>query len=283
MGNKKTMICRGTALASLLLLAPAVVPAQVNPDLLVTSIECVPPGGHLAFRVLNRANVPLPPKWKAVARVTMGGAPAGHIDLGRPTSGDLTPAGGTAYYLTALVIRRAGRITVLADATNDIREANEANNALTVARKPCLVAPARPDLTVTDIRFVPATRTVNGQTVNDCDLEIILRNVGTGALPEAAYGRETGMAVQIWIDGEARGGGGLWWADPGGALKPAGGVLSFHWATGSDKPLIGAGPHTVKVVIVDVGNVVDENEANNELTRTLRCGAQAARPPLSRG
>lgn len=279
---KSKKMLSGLALAALLLALPAVVPAQAYPDLLVTSIECVPPAGHLAFRVLNRGNVPLPPKWKALARVTMLGAVAGHIDLGGPTSGDLTPAGGSAYYLTAFVIRRSGRITVLADANNDIREANEANNALTVLRRPCAVAPKKPDLTVTNIRFVPTTRTVDGRTVRDCDLEITLRNVGLGALPDAAYGHETGLALQIWIDGEARGGGGLWWADPGCALKPAGGSLPFHWAPGSDKPLIGPREHTVKVVIVDVGDVVDENEANNELTRTLRCGEQLAPPPLSR-
>lgn len=274
-------ILSGLALAALLLSLPAVVPAQAYPDLLVTSIECVPPAGHLAFRVLNRGNVPLPRKWKAVARVTMAFAPVGHIDLGRPTSGSLTPAGGSAYYLTAFVIRRSGRIAVLADANHDIREANEANNELRVLRRPCAVAPKGPDLTVRDIRFVPTTRTVDGRTVGDCDLEITLRNVGSSALPDAAYGHETGLALQIWIDGEARGGGGLWWADPGCALKPAGGSLPFHWSPGADKPLIGQGAHTVKAVIVDVGDVVDENEANNELTRTLRCGQELAPPPLS--
>ncbi|GEM_PF-3935540 len=270
MKNRKML--GGLALAALLLAAPVVVPAQALPDLLVTSITCVPPGGLLAFQIVNRGNVPLPAKWKALASVKMAGALAGYIDLGRPTSGDLTPAGGSAYYVTTFVIRRTVKVTVKADATNDIREADEGNNQLTVLRRPCAAAPRKPDLTVSEIRFVPTTRTVDGRTVRDCNLEITLRNVGTGALPDAAYGHETGLALQIWIDGEARGGGGLWWADPGCALQPAGGSLPFLWGPGSARPLIGAGPHTVKAVIVDVGDVVDENEANNQLTRNLSCG-----------
>lgn len=115
-------------------LAPAV--AQKLPDLVVKDVRCGP-GSKLEFTAMNVGPGALPAGWRAVADVYFDGVRMGHVDLGRPTSGDLTPRGGAARYLTAFDITRPLTAKVLADSTNAIRERDESNNSRGAMLSPC--------------------------------------------------------------------------------------------------------------------------------------------------
>jgi hypothetical protein len=121
--------------------------AQAKPDLVVTEIGCDTYYSRVTFKVQNRGNVPLPKGWRAVADVYFDGAKKAFYDLGAPTTGNLTPAGGSAYYLTSTDIVAPVVAKVVADSTNDIAEANETNNSKTMKLAPCGEAKL-PDLTV---------------------------------------------------------------------------------------------------------------------------------------
>lgn len=130
---------------SILLGLSSGVSAQPLPDLVVTKIECAPPQSKLAFTVMNRSNVPLPKGWRAVADVYFDGVKKGFFDLGRPAKGDITPAGGSAYYLVVFDIVAPVNVRVVADAINSTRESNEGNNSMTARVNPC---GGKPDLVV---------------------------------------------------------------------------------------------------------------------------------------
>jgi subtilase family serine protease len=122
--------------------------AQGQPDLVVTQIGCDPHyNSTLTFTVQNRGNAPLPKSWHALAGAYLDGVQKGTINLGTPTSGSLTPAGGSAYYMVAIEILAPVAAKVVADTGNDISESNETNNTLTVKLAPC-GQQKQPDLTV---------------------------------------------------------------------------------------------------------------------------------------
>ncbi|OGI38542.1 MAG: hypothetical protein A2140_09660 [Candidatus Muproteobacteria bacterium RBG_16_62_13] len=128
--------------------APTPAMAQKLPDLVVKDVRCGP-GSKLEFTAMNVGPGALPAGWRATADVYFDGARVGFIDLGRPTSGDLTPPGGTARYLTSFDITRPVTAKVLVDATNSLRESNEGNNSLGAMLSPCgqPATSALPDLT----------------------------------------------------------------------------------------------------------------------------------------
>jgi hypothetical protein len=113
------------------------VSAQPLPDLIVAKIECIPPQSHLSFTVVNRSNAPLPAGWKAVAEVYLPERIKETVDLGRPTSGSIAPAGGNATYLLPYQIKRKISAKVVVDSTNSIRESNERNNEKVQRLEPC--------------------------------------------------------------------------------------------------------------------------------------------------
>jgi len=154
------------------------------PDLVVKEIKCGP-GSKLQFTVGNIGAEPLPAGWRAVADVFFDGRRMGHIDLGRPTSGDITPASGTATYLATFDILRPITVKVVVDATNSIRESNEANNTMTTKLQPCERV-ALPDLTV--IGFSHDDR--------EYVLMVTIKNLGPEAVPPT-----TGAVLQVSVDG----------------------------------------------------------------------------------
>jgi hypothetical protein len=111
--------------------------AQPLPDLMITKIECIPPQSRLSFTVTNRSNAPLPKDWRGVARVYLPGRMEQIVDLGRPTSGSLAPAGGSATYRLAYRIKGKISVKVVVDSTNSIKESNEENNEKVQNLEPC--------------------------------------------------------------------------------------------------------------------------------------------------
>ena len=158
--------------------------AEKAPDLVVKEIKCGP-GNKLQFTVENIGSVSLPSGWRAVADVFFDGRKMGHIDLGRPTSGDITPARGTASYLVVFDILRPVTVKVVVDATNSIKESNEENNTKTVTLQPCEIA-ALPDLTVTGFSHDDRVYV----------LMVTIKNLGPGTVPP-----RTGAVLQVSVDG----------------------------------------------------------------------------------
>ena len=136
-----------------------------QPDLVVKEIKCGP-GNKLQFTAANIGTRPLPSGWKAVADVFFDGRRMGHVDLGRPTSGDITPAGGTATYLVAFDIISPCSVKIVADSTGSIPESDEGNNTMTARVEPC-----QPDLSIFDwfyegsaARYLTAVSARQGET-----------------------------------------------------------------------------------------------------------------------
>jgi hypothetical protein len=137
-GSSRIILILALSISASVFLSCSEVRAQPLPDLIVTKIECVPPQSKLSFTVTNRSNVPLPKGWKAVAKVYLPERIEQTVDLGRPTSGSIEPAGGSASYLLAYDIKRKISAKVVADSTNSIRESNEGNNEKIQRLEPCL-------------------------------------------------------------------------------------------------------------------------------------------------
>jgi hypothetical protein len=136
-----------------------------QPDLVVKEITCGP-GNKLRFTAANIGTRPLPSGWRAVADVFFDGRRMGHVDLGRPTSGNITPAGGTATYLVAFDILSPYSVRIVVDSTGSISESNERNNTMTARVEPC-----QPDLSIFDwfyegraARYLTAESVRQGET-----------------------------------------------------------------------------------------------------------------------
>jgi archaellum component FlaG (FlaF/FlaG flagellin family) len=236
-------------------LQPKKAPLAVKaPDLVVKEIKCGP-GSKLQVTVGNIGG-PLPSGWGAVADVFFDGRSMGHIDLGRPTSGDITPAGGTATYLGPFDILRPVTVKVVVDATNLIRESNETNNTMTAKLQPCERA-VLPDLTVT------------GFSHDDREyvLMVTIKNLGPGTVPPTTRG-----ILQVSVDGTL--------VDtinldsitvyPGQDFHKPGEatVVSTKWHFPPSKDFRN---YNVCGVVDATGMIPETNEANNRFCRMEQC------------
>lgn len=146
------------------------------PDLVVSEIS-LDSGNHIAFTVTNQGKGGLPKGWIAVADVLANQEKLGYISLTTPTStknGGLETAGGSAYYLTSLILSKEASVSVIADATQSIAEASEQNNILTVQLFPKTTPPPMdlPDLVVSQIRL------------SDGNVAFTVTNIGKGPMPK---------------------------------------------------------------------------------------------------
>jgi len=129
------------------------VSAQNLPDLVVKEASCAS-GNKLLFTAANSGGA-LTSGWKAVATVYFNGVLMGSVDLAAPTSGDLTPSGGSAKYLVAFAITKTVEVKIVVDSTLSIAEANEGNNAIAVKLSPCEATPTQttPAQTAQQVKF----------------------------------------------------------------------------------------------------------------------------------
>jgi archaellum component FlaG (FlaF/FlaG flagellin family) len=237
---------------------PKMAPIAVKaPDLLVKEIKCGP-GNKLQFTVGNIGSAPLPSGWRAVAEVFFDGRKMGSIDLGRPTSGDLTPAGGTASYLVVFDILRPVTVKVVVDATNSIRESNEANNTMTTKLQPCERV-ALPDLTV--IGFSHDDR--------EYVLMVTIKNLGPETVPAT-----TGGVLQVFVDGTL-----VDTINLNSITVPSYPGQDFHKP--GEATVVGTGWHfppskdfrnyNVCATIDATNRIAEANEANNRFCRMEQC------------
>jgi hypothetical protein len=120
----------------------------------------------------------------------------------------------------------------------------------------------------------------NVQTVQDCNIQITLANIGRGSLPPSAYDLHHGAAIQLYKDGKAWGGIRLGGVDTGRQLARPGGTVSFLWFPNAANLKLSPGSHRIKVTVDNKNTVRESNEGNNTLQRTLRCGGSARLPDL---
>jgi len=225
------------------------------PDLVVKTIKCGP-GNKLFLTVANIGNSPLPPGWRAVADIFFDGVKMGHIDLGRPTSGDITPPGGIADYLVVFDIVKPITVKVFVDATNDIKESNERNNTKVAKVKPCEEV-ALPDLIIEDIDLD-----------RNCQVVVKVKNNGPGIVPDTVWTHHhpKSAGVYLYINGKKWGGATIWKFDPTKSLQAPGGTATY-----TSRLKVSAATITAKV---DLWNVVKEtNENNNKKTERVVCKA----------
>jgi hypothetical protein len=122
----------------------------------------------------------------------------------------------------------------------------------------------KPDLVVSTIQLTP-----------DCRIKVTIKNKGAGAVPQAAYHRTNGAAVQATAKGAGWGGYRLFMVDPSRKLMKPGASVSY---VGFKRALAPGEILTLKVAVQDAKNTLNEsNRTNNSLTRRLTCAAKPGR------
>lgn len=144
-------------------------------------------------------------------------------------------------------------------------ESNKANFKIV-----CKAAGAKPDLIVSDIRLI-----------KDCKIQIMLKNIGNGGVPDSAYHKTQGAGVQMYNGGKPWGGIRLFAIDPSKALKTPGKSISYVWFPGAKNLQLGPGAHTIKVIVDNNNAVAESNEGNNTRTERLVCKGGASQGDLS--
>jgi len=192
------------------------------------------------------------------------GVPSGQIALGQLDSGHaLASPGGSVVFVDGPEQRGARSISYELGGLG--QEKSSANNAVQSDIPPrCAVAStaASADLAVSDLR-------VN----EDCEIEVVLRNAGTTALPASAYDARLGPSLSLTKDGQPFGGYRLAAVDGTRALTAPGGTVTFE--RGSYKL---DGSATI-VATLGGGAGPDAEPGNDALERELRC--VAALPDLA--
>jgi hypothetical protein len=124
--------------------------------------------------------------------------------------------------------------------------------------------PARrlPDLIVKDM-----------QLTRQCKIRLTIANAGNRGVPESAYHKTKGAAIQMWEGSKAWGGIRLFAVDPGKKLKTPGGEVTFTWFPGAANLTVPKSPQPrVYSVRVDNNNAVTESdEGNNSRTERFTC------------
>ena len=152
------------------------------PDLVVSKIG-LDSANHIAFTVTNQSKSVMPKGWTAIAEVYANQQKLGNISLNEPTStdnGGLDAAGGSAYFLTDLTLSKEASVTIIADATKSVLEADENNNSLTVYLTP------KPEQPLPDLPDLPDLKVSGVTTAAGNRLAIIIRNIGKGSIPAGA-------------------------------------------------------------------------------------------------
>jgi subtilase family serine protease len=153
------------------------------------------------------------------------------------------------------------------DNTNTIAESNEANNSLI---KTLTCVPPLPDLQ--PIGFsLQQTGTISA--TGPCQIVISLKNNGPAIVPDSAFVQTAaGPTLQMYADGQPWGGLILGGVDPGKALQPVGGTVTWPWFGGTANLFLAQGTHTLRLDVDNTNVLAESNEGNNSLTQTVTCG-----------
>jgi CARDB protein len=205
-------------------------------------------------------------------QIYKGGAPWGVIVLGGLDRSHLSQlVGGRVSYTFPGLALTGGthEVRVDVDINNSIAESNELNNSLTKTLTCQLPPPALPDLVPTDISLQSTSPAVN----SPCRIILTLRNIGTGIVPDAAYVEDPQSPYVVMYKGGGGSGAVLNIIDRQKVLQPPGATFTNAWMGGAAESLwVPPGDHTLRVEVDNTNALVESNEANNSLTKTLTCG-----------
>ncbi len=201
-----------------------------------------------------------------------GSQPWGGIRLGAvDTAKKLKQPGGTASYIwfpgAANLDLGAGMhsIKLIVDNNNAVIESKETNNTLT-RRLGC--KPSQPDLIVQDIKLI-----------KDCKIKVTIKNIGTAGVPDSGYNMQNGASIQMYKGSKPWGGIRLGAVDTAKKLKQPGATVSYIWFPGAANLDLGAGTHSIKLVVDNNNAVIESNETNNTLTKRLGCKPEQPKKP----
>jgi hypothetical protein len=257
-------------LSVVLLLSPAVFAQTLDrrqflPDLVPLDVNL---GDGCRIIVTLRNNGPgivppagysLSPPGSSGVQMYNDGAPWGGIVLGGLDPSHLTqPVGGTVSYawFPGLALPPGTHVVkVDVDNNNAIAESNELNNSL-IKRLTC--QPQLPDLQPIDLNLDA-----------DCKIDVTIRNNGPAIVPDAGYSLTPpgSSGVQMYSDGTPWGGIVLGFLDPSHVSQPVGGTVTYKFSSLPIPP----GIHLVKLDVDNNNTIVESNEANNSLSKTLNC------------
>ncbi|MCD4741559.1 MAG: hypothetical protein K8R67_03610 [Desulfobacteraceae bacterium] len=123
-----------------------------------------------------------------------------------------------------------------------------------------------PDLIVSDIRLIKG-----------CKIQITIKNIGLGGVPTSGYNLHKGAVIQMYNGGKAWGGMRLGAVDKSRALKRPRNSVKFVWFPQAANLALGAGTHSIKVVLDNNNAVTEHNEKNNSKTSRLKCKREASK------
>lgn len=228
--------------------------------------------------IVPDAGFSLSPPSSSGVQMYMDGSPWGGLVLGAlDPSHAVQPAGGTVSYawFPGLALPPGAHVIKLdVDNNNVILESNELNNSLT---KTLTCTPPLPDLQPVSFALQSTGPALN----SPCRIILTVRNNGPAIVPDAAFAQvPTSPTVQMYLDGAPWGGTVLGGVDPGKALQPVGGTVTYPWMGNTSNLLVAPGQHTMRVDVDNFNVLAESNEANNSLTQTLMCGAVILPPTI---
>ena len=130
----------------------------------------------------------------------------------------------------------------------------------------------KPDLVVRDIKLV-----------DDCKIEVTIRNIGEAGVPDSSYNLPNAVGVQMFNGSQAWGGIILSGFDPQGHLKSPGGTATHIWFPNADNLKLGNGSHAIRVIVDNNNKLPESNETNNSMTKTLTCNKLVLASPVVTG
>jgi hypothetical protein len=199
-----------------------------------------------------------------------GGKSIWKFDPGRK----LQKPGGTATCVLNYKVGPPIDVKAVVDLWNDVKETNERNNTRVRKRLSCRggggQARKMPDLIVRDIRLVKG-----------CKIQVTVKNIGNAGVPASYYNLPNAVGVQMYKNGNPWGGIILSGFDPGGNLKSPGGAATHIWFPKAANLNLGAGVHSLKVVVDNNKKLAESNETNNSLTRRVNCKKLSIGPVIT--
>ncbi len=169
------------------------------------------------------------------------------------------PGGQITYGITILTDDTPVVLWAHIDSSDKLPEINETNNRMTKRFTGCPYL-RLPDLVVEGIRLV-----------EDCKIQVTVRNDGRVGVPDSYYNLPNAVTVQLYKESRPWGGMILKMFDPSGQLKSPGGRATKIWFPSAANLRLGPGYHHFKTV-VDGSNILTElSETNNSLTSTVYC------------
>ena len=118
----------------------------------------------------------------------------------------------------------------------------------------------KPDLMVSDLSLG-----------KNCRIQVTLKNSGKVQVPDSAYDKKHGVAIQMQRQNEPWGGIRLIGVDPTKKLKTPGASVTYIWFPNVANLKLKPGHHLMTVTVDKNGTLTESDENNNRRTETLIC------------